>query len=305
MKKLLYFTFTFGLYCSVFAQPIPEAYQKLETGYNKNDFEACLKLSSEIEGFAINRIDTIVANSFFYLGESHNQLGDLDKALGYFERENTIRKKLSEADRTSYSNSLYNLMYLYLQAGHYEKAGASADELLMNDRKIYDAGSPEFAASVFNIADVYIQLDRFNEAEKLLTSTIKRQPKRSLPEGNLLNKLGDLYSYTGQFSKASKALEASADILFDVAGENSPEYLSAAINLGILYMNQGKYPEAEEVFEIALNIIDPSLAGYNAVLNNQALVYQSLGQLDRAESTFNKIRSLDSVAMEPLILISP
>ena len=292
------------IYCSfllighqVFAQSIPKEYTKLETSYNNSEFEACLKLTREIESVTANRFDTIAANSFYYLADANHQLGHLERALEFFEREKTVREKLVTEDAYSYSNTLYNLAFLYLQAGNYSRAETIADQLIANDKKLYESASPEFAASVYNVADIYIQIDRLSSAEKLLTSAIKHQPDRSISRGNLLNKLGDLYTYSGQFSRAAKVLNQSLDILYDQAGENAPEYVSAAINLGILYMSQGKYPEAEEVFDVALNIIAPSADGYNSLLNNQALVFKSLGQLDRAENAFNTIKKLDSASI--------
>jgi CHAT domain-containing protein/tetratricopeptide (TPR) repeat protein len=297
MRKLIYCALLLAGYANLFAQEVPEIYKQLENSYNNSEFDACVKLTREIESFSVNRVDTLAANSFNYLGNSHNQLGNIDKALGYFERERTLRSKLPFGDGIYYSNNLFSLAYLYLQAGQYARAGTMADELIINEKKIYGVESPEYTESVVSIADIYIQLDRFNDAEKLLNATLKKQSKRSLNEGKLLNKLGDLYTYTGQYSKASKALESAADILFDVAGENSADYTSAAINLGILYMSQGKYPEAEEVFEVAMNLIGPSSDAYSAVMNNQALVYQSLGQLDRAENLFLQIKSADSASI--------
>ncbi len=84
------------------------------------------------------------------------------------------------------------------------------------------------------------------------------------------------------------------------SGEESPEYISTAINLGVLYMGQGKYPEAEEIFEVALSKIEPTEPAYTAILNNQALVFQNLGQLDRAEKTLQQIKTMDSLAVGTL-----
>jgi len=250
MKKLICCALFLAGFTHLLAQDIPLAYQQLENSYNNSEFEACIKLTREIESFSINRVDTLAANSFFYLASSHNQLGNLDKALDYFEKEKSLRAKLPMGDGIYYSMNLFNLAYTYLQAGKYAKAGLSADELIVSDKKIYGVTSPEFISSVISVVDIYIELDRFGDAEKLLNATLKKQEKKSLNEGKLLTKLGDLYTYTGQLSKAVQPLEKATDILFDVAGEESPEYISAAISLGILYMGQGKYPEAEEVFEI-------------------------------------------------------
>lgn len=293
-----YFSITFllaGIHFSLWSQPAPSIYYELEKNYNANAFEACVQMEKQVELFTRNRIDTLAANSFFYLGDAYNQLGELKKALAYFEREKSILSSLGMAYISDYSNSLSNLAYLYLQDGNYTRAGQAADELLLTDRKLFSPQDDPFIQSVLYISDIYLQLDRLRDAENILSHALKAQHSKSLNRGLLLNKLGDLYSYTGQYSKASHALMEAVDLLAEGAGEESPEYISTAINLGILYMNQGKYPQAEEIFDVALSKVNRSETAYASVLNNQALVFQSLGQLDRAEKTLQEIKKTDSV----------
>lgn len=297
MKKLSCLLFLVASATLAFSQGNSETYALLETRYESSEYDACIKMVKEVESFAANRLDTMAANSFFYLGDAYLQAGNEAKALQYFEREKQLRAKLPAGDGTHYSNSLYNLAFAYLQAGKYPEAGKTAEELLAYDRKLYDANSAEFASTVMSVADIYLKVDRLNEAERLLKSTLKRYPKNTVIEGQLLTKLGDLYSYRSEFSNATKALEQATEVLFHTAGDDTPEYTSAAVALGILYMGQGKYPEAEEIFDVALSILDPAEVAYANVLNNQAYVYKSLGQFDRAENLFKKIRSLDSLAV--------
>ncbi|HYC85988.1 MAG TPA: tetratricopeptide repeat protein, partial [Chryseosolibacter sp.] len=295
MKRLIASAVLIGLLFPAFSQEVPELYTRLESTYENSEFESCIKMAAEVETFSKNRIDTLAANSFFYLGDAYNQLGKTAQAIGYWEREKNLRRQLPEKEY--YSISLYNLASAYLQAGQYVKAGAIADELIVTDKKLYGESSPEFASSALSIADIYLQTDRLRDAEHTLNAALKRQPKNSLTHGMLLSKLGDLYTYTGQFSKAKSALQTAIDVLYLQAGEESPEYTTAAINLGVLYMSTGKYPEAEEIFEVALSLIDPTQVAYAAVMNNQALVYQNLGQIDRAEQLFEKIKELDSASI--------
>ena len=282
---------------SAYSQQQPNVYVQLEEHYNADSFEACIKMAKEVDAFTRNRLDTVAANSFFYLGDAFNQTGDIKRALHYFELEKQTLLALGLNRTTDFSNSLNNLAYLYLQDGNYRNAGAIADQLLENDRLLFSPTVQEYITTVLDVADIYIQLDRIKEAEGLLLNTLKQQPKNTISRGVLLNKIGDLYSYSGQYTRALRSLLEALDIHGDLAGEESPEYINAAINLGILFMNQGKYPEAEEIFEVALTKVAPSEIAYPSLLNNQALVLQSLGQLEKAEQTLSEIKKRDSVEL--------
>jgi CHAT domain-containing protein/tetratricopeptide (TPR) repeat protein len=279
------------------AQNLPKVYQDLERNYEQQNFEACIKLEPQVEALAKNQRDTLVANSFFYIGDAHHQLGDMTKAISWFEREKNMRADIGLTQTDAFSSSLYNLAYIYLKAGKYTAANLMADQLIANDQKMYGPTSVQFISTVLNVVDIFIQVDKYSEAEKLLQSSIRQQQKNSIHQGVLLNKLGDIYTITSQYTRASKALQTALIIIEKTAGRNSPEYISASINLGILYMSQGKYAEAEEAFDYALGEITQDDNAYAATLNNQALVYQNLGQLERAEKTFREIQAIDSAAV--------
>lgn len=297
MKHLCLLMILGGSYLPHYSQAQPGVYAELERNYNENSFEACIRMTRQVEAFANNRLDTLAANSYFYLGDAYNQTGQLKKALHYFELEKQTLESLKLNRTTDFSNTLNNLAYLYLENGDYTKAGAIADQLIANDRLLFPSTADEYVSSVIYVSDIYIQLDRIRDAEQLLLTTLKPQAKNSIQRGILLNKLGDLYSYSGQYSRASRTLQQAIDLLGEEAGEESAEFISTAINMGILYMSQGKYPEAEEIFEVALTKVHESEPAYESLLNNQALVLQSLGQLQRAESMLQNIRERDSIEL--------
>lgn len=295
MKQFCLLVILAGSYLQLYPQEQPAVYLELERNYNENSFEACIRMAKQVQSFTHNRIDTLAANSFFFLGDAYNQIGETRKALHYFELQKEILATLKLQHTTDFSNTLNNLAYLYLQEGDYARAGSIADNLIANDRLLFPPTSDEYVSTVIYVTDIYIQLDRIKDAEHLLGATLRPQDKRSINRGILLNKLGDLYSYSGQYTRASRTLTEAIDLLGDEAGEESAEFISTAINLGILFMSQGKYPEAEEIFETALSKVNESEPAYASLLNNQALVLQSLGQLQRAEETLLAIRGRDSV----------
>jgi CHAT domain-containing protein/tetratricopeptide (TPR) repeat protein len=269
----------------------------LEKLHEQGNYEACLKMQPDIDLLAKNQKDTLIANSFSYIGDAHFQLGEVAQAVKWFEREKKLRTDLGLTETESFSISLYNLANAYLESGNYAQAGLAAREMIANDRKLYGASDEGFVLSVLSATDIYTRLDKFTDAEKLLESTIRQQEKGSLQQGLLLGKLGDLFTLTNQYSKAYRSLNDAVSIIEKTAGINSPEYISTSISLGILYMQQGKYAEAEEAFDYALSQINPDDQAYPATLSNQAIVYQNLGQLDRAEKTFRTIQSLDSLSV--------
>ena len=297
MKRLASCFVFSALGFAAFCQQLPAVYEALESNYNKNAFEACIKLEKQVEAFAHDRLDTLASNSFFYIGDAYLQSGDIAKALLFFERENNLLRQLGRQHTEDYSNSLNNLAYLYLQAGHYAQAGTTADELIANDQRMFAAADDRFISSALYAADIYLQLDRLKDAESLLLSTLRAQNQTSANRGLLLNKLGDLYSYSGQYTRAGQCLDEALQVQAETSGEESAEYISTAITLGVLYMNEGKYPEAEEIFEVALSNLEPSSTAYASVLNNQALALQSLGRLEDAETTLEKIRGIDSLTV--------
>ncbi|HEY5823522.1 MAG TPA: hypothetical protein VIT44_04110, partial [Cyclobacteriaceae bacterium] len=72
------------------AQTLPKVYLTLEKYYNESDYEACVKLESQVEVFAASRKDTLAANSYFFLGDSFNQLGQVKKAIVLWEKEKDL-----------------------------------------------------------------------------------------------------------------------------------------------------------------------------------------------------------------------
>lgn len=272
-------------------------YQDVMSAFEKEDFQACADKEVEIEAFISSRQDTIAANLLAALGESFYQIGSLEKAVSCFEREEKSRIALNQKYTAPYSLVLYNLGTTWLELGNYQKAGTYATLLLENDKKMYPPSSEDYVASVISAAAIFIQLDRFDEAERLLAQTIRQQDKGSLFQGVLYTKLGDLYTQTSQFSKGGKALNSAVQILEAVAGKNSNEYNSAMIALGILHMGQGKLTDAEGIFETVLEQMTPGEPAYPALLNNQAIVYQYIGQHDRSEKLFRQILEIDSAAI--------
>ncbi len=295
MKNFYFACLLLLLSFGVAAQNTPKLYTSIVEKYNEEKYETVIGLTKDVEVLARNRKDTIVANSFYYIAQSYSKLGQPENAINWFEKEKNLRSDLGLMQTSEFSGALYHMAIAYLEAGQYAKAETMAVDLIANDKRMHGPRSEEYFATVQKVADVYFQLDKFSEAEKLLTESLDLQEKNSLYKAAFHSELGGLYTGNAQFQKATKHLNEALDIIEKLNKSNSVIGLSAMANIGILYMYQGKYAEAEEAFDFVLGNMSEEEPNYFNVLNNQALVYHSLGQLDRSEKLFEQIRLADSV----------
>ncbi|HEY0743901.1 MAG TPA: CHAT domain-containing protein [Chryseosolibacter sp.] len=278
-------------------QSVPKVYNDIVRKFNEQNYETIVALTNDVDRLAKTRKDTIVANSFYYIAKSYKELGQPENAINWFEKEKLMRSDLGLIETSEFSGALYHLALVYLEAGQYSKAETMVVDLLANDKRMYGPRSQQYISTVQSAIDIYTQLDKFAEAETLLLESLKLQEKGTVIKAAYHSELGGLYTVSAQYQKASKQLNEALDILEDLNDTNSPIALSATVNLGILYMSQGKYAEAEEAFDFVLANMSEDEPTYFNVLNNQALVYQFLGQLDRSEKVFGQIRTADSLAV--------
>jgi CHAT domain-containing protein/Tfp pilus assembly protein PilF len=295
MKKL-FFLASLLIQSYVFAQS-QNIFDDLEKSYYNEEFENCVKFEKQVEQLFVNKKDSIAANAFSYLGDSFYQLGNVTRAIVWQEKEKNLREQLRLQDNAGYSVCLFNLANSYIEASRNAEAVFTARLSIENDRQVSGVTSEQYASSVMNASDIFLQADKFNEAEKLLLSTIRQQKNNSINQGVLLTKLGDVYTLTSQFSKATRALQSGLKILTEKTGDRSPETIRVSINLAILFTEQGKLPEAEEIYERVLSNMSPEDPAFGPSLNNQALVYKNLGQTQKAEQKFVQLRSIDSVTV--------
>jgi CHAT domain-containing protein len=289
LASLLIQSYVFGQSQNIF--------NELEESYYNENFQNCIKFEKQIEQLSLNKKDTIAANAFSYLGDAFYQLGNTNRAIVWQEKEKTLREHLELQNTDGYSVCLFNLANSYVEAHRDADAVATANLLVENDRQISSVTSEQYVSSIINASDIFIHADKFSEAENLLLSTSRQQKKNSINQGILLTKLGDVYTLTSQFSKATRVLQAAATMLTEKTGDRSPETIRASINLAILFTEQGKLPEAEEIYEQVLSDMSPEDPAFGPTLNNQALVYKNLGQTQKAEQKFIQLRSIDSATV--------
>ncbi len=126
---------------------------------------------------------------------------------------------------------------------------------------------------------------KYDEAEYLFHQILQDHPKG----------FADVYNKLGQIAHAKGALEQGA-AYFEKALDINPKYTEASLNLAVTYNEQGRYEEANDIFNRAAKIvrqepvrIDPfilgKLANEHSKLGDQ---YADIGMHDAALEQYRK-----------------
>lgn len=113
---------------------------------------------------------------------------------------------------------------------------------------------------------------------------------KPLIEASIRATLGETYRLLGEYANAQPHLERARLLKQRVYGDTHQDTLLCMSNLAILYMDQGRYEEAEKLFNDTLRI-SKHLTGINnpqtlSIMNNLALLYWKQGRYDEAEMLY-------------------
>ncbi|MCP4370796.1 MAG: tetratricopeptide repeat protein [Deltaproteobacteria bacterium] len=231
--------------------------------------------------------------------------GTMARTLGSYREAQLWLKTLlqlreQEASETVGSaHAQYELAWLYLEMGKYEKAEPLLIRSLEITEKVLGNEHTDVAASLDILASLYWQQGKYKKAEPLYTRSLgiteKVLGKEHLAVANSLSNLANLYTGQGKYEKAEPLFLRSLDIVEKSIGKENTSIATILNNLADLYWRQGKYEKAEPLHIRSLNIREkffgkdhPSVA---TSLCNVASLYWQQGKYEKAEPLF--IRSLN------------
>jgi CHAT domain-containing protein/uncharacterized protein HemY len=157
-------------------------------------------------------------------------------------------------------------------------------------------------------AEALIGLGRFDEANRLLNDVLVRSTQSKNAEFNkglTQSGIGYLYLNQGRFDLALDQLTEAAAAL--QKSGNHLETARALTNLGLVYNSTGKYQQAEEQFQMALQLRQNQLPDSHEMIaasyNNLGLVYtmidvdQAIEYYEKASAIYEKLYGKDHAKM--------
>ncbi len=175
------------------------------------------------------------------MGFIHNNEGNLQKALYYWQQSLKIREKIQ--DEAGIANSLNNIAFIYESTGDYKKALEKHLKSLQIRRKLKDKKG--IAVSSNNIGTIYLDLGEQEKALKYYLESLEIRKTIDDPTGMayVLNNLAGIYSDQGDNVKALDYYNQSLRIREKLNDEHG--IALSLNNIGGVYLEEGKLTEAE------------------------------------------------------------
>jgi len=136
------------------------------------------------------------------------------------------------------------------------------------------------------------------EALKQATNKIPQSfPDQPEVEAELKHNIGITYLRLGHYDEAEELLTSSLKMWQELRGTSHPDLAAPLTSLAVLRHEQGNYEDAEKLYREALTIKQKQHGEEHEdvmnILNNLALVLQDKGDLAAAEKHFRKILEID------------
>jgi CHAT domain-containing protein/Tfp pilus assembly protein PilF len=179
--------------------------------------------------------------------------GNYSAALAEAKQQESAAKR-NGTNNPAYMAALTNLAGANQALGQYAQAAAMFEQVLKGFERNLKADDPTLAQPLSNLGAAYVLLGRYGEAQKLFARALAL--RKSAPGSNdtdlvyAVNDLANVYRKEASYGDAENTLKQALDKV-------TPDTAAQAVtfgNLGRVYEDQGRYPEAEDLYRRALAI---------------------------------------------------
>lgn len=263
------------------SRSVKEAYQRVTFGramqlINDGNLSQANQLLDKSLSYALDRKLRLLA--YFWKGEIALQNNKQDQAIKYFEQyiPNENRGTPPALGEANIQTAHYNLGYSYLNKEQYKKALTHFQQA----QRVFGANGTTIANDArLREADCYYMLKNYDKAVELYNRAIAIGGAGSdyalYQKGIISGITGNNFQKVAILNKLSKRYPGSGY-------QNEANY-----QIGLTYMNEGKYRTARPYLEKVAN--DNNNPNASKALLKLALVHYHLKQTDKAADSYKKL----------------
>jgi CHAT domain-containing protein len=230
------------------------------------------------------------------LGKIYYLKGDYDNAINSYEKQKNAILNSEGVSHQSYAQALNNISVVYQATGKLDKIEPLLLEAIDAKKKAGNTRDSSYAKYLNNLAQYYYSIGRYPEAEGLYDTSLEIKSdalgSNTFSYGITQYNSALLKKAVGKDEEALELLESSHRIL-TASGKNSPEAVSAAVQLSLLYMDAGEKGKAEKLMAEAESALS-SGASFNT--GTAKAMYDIAQAKIKAEDNSGGIKVLNQLA---------
>ncbi|MHC4539163.1 MAG: protein kinase domain-containing protein, partial [Planctomycetota bacterium] len=233
----------------------------------------------------------------FRLGNLIKELGYPKKAIHQLERAKEISLSQGKPDIPGVPRMHIIMNYLalaYLHSGELKEAETLFQQIIQEKEETERIYTNLYPWVKLQLAKIYNIQARYEESEQIYMEMMHPQFRKGegLPQGykvNTMRGLADAYRAQGRYEQAEQMLIKALDI--DKSDKKLPHEI-----LAVLHLDQGRYQEAEAVFQEVIERHQRDLPGEGIhrytlpMLSGLAAVHTKQGHFAEAASLFQDVR---------------
>ncbi len=229
---------------------------------------------------------------------SNSLLGQMYMNQGHFKEAEVHLKREYERDQARYgkdsplvSISIFDFARVLYKQGKYEQAEPLFKRAIAIDSKAGADMVSQLAYDLESLGRLYYHQGRFAEADSLYKRSIAMQEKLGVDLDDMafsFNYLADLYADEGRYSEAEPLYIKVLKFGEKALSSEDPQLAVYVGNVGLLQMEQGRYPEAEINFKRALKISQQR----GTLVQEQITALGNLAELYRHQKRFDEAKVL-------------
>lgn len=186
------------------------------------------------------------------LGMAHDELGEMDQPLSYYDRALKLARTIK--DRDLESGILFNRGMLYSKASEFGKALKDLDSALAIRQTL--PGRLDEAKALNALGNTYSLLDQTDLALSFYKRALEilKEHRDPYVEGLTFAGLGDVYQRKGNAKRAIEHYQRSFALLQNTG--HAHEETTTLNNLAIAYFSAGRHQEALNAFQHCQRIFE-------------------------------------------------